>query len=182
MKAKRAGSPIAGNRYAWRDGVHLPVAAQDFGEWVMTLPDREPATIVRHARDMGSVAHRLFNWDDESAAHEQRLIVARKLYGCLVVDAVIYRDNKPVTIQVAAIVKGGRDEPYEPIAKVMGNSEKRRYRLAKCLRELTIVRREYAALSELAVVFAEIDAASQRHQRGRQRADRTARRAGASPG
>jgi hypothetical protein len=153
---------IRQGRYQWKDGVHLPVNAQDFGDWVMSLPDQQPQTIVKAARDVRSVGHKLFNWDDAAAAHEQRLVVARRLYGCLVVEAVTYRRDKPHVYQVRAIVRGGRSEPYEPIAEVMGQPAKRDYMLAQCLRELTALRREYATLSELAVVFSAIDKVAKR--------------------
>lgn len=155
---------IRAGRYQWKDGVHLPVAAQEFGDWVMSLPDQQPETIVRAARDPRSVGHRLFEWNDAAAAHEQRLIVARKLYGCLVVEAVTYKRDKPHVYQVRAIVRGGRDEPYEPIADVMSQPAKREYMLAQALRELQAVRREYSALSELAVVFSAIDSVSKRRR------------------
>jgi hypothetical protein len=148
---------IREGRFHWKEGVHLPVKAQDFGEWVMSLPDQQPETIVRAARDRKTVGHRLFDWDDASAAHEQRLIVARRLYGCLVVEAVTYKRDKPHVYQVRAIVRGGRDAPYEPIAEVMSQPQKRDYLLAQCLRELKTIRSEYASLSELAIVFAAID-------------------------
>jgi hypothetical protein len=151
---------IRQGRYHWKAGVHLPVKAQDFGDWVMSLPDQQPATIVDAARDPRAVAHSLFNWDDVQAAHQHRLSIARRLYGCLVVEAVTYQRDKPKVYHVRAIVRGGRDEPYEPIANVMSEPAKRDYMLAQCLVELQRLRREYAALSELAVVFAAIDSAT----------------------
>lgn len=158
---------IRQGRYHWKDGVHLPVKAQDFGEWVMSLPDQQPLTIIEAARDPQSVAHALFNWSDEEAAREHRLSVARRLYGCLVVEAVTYQRDKPQVFQVRAIVRGGRDEPYEPIANVMSQPAKRAYMLANCLRELQAIKREYATLSELAVVFAAIDEVTKTKRRKR---------------
>lgn len=153
---------IREGKYHWKDGTHLPVKAQDFGEWVMSLPDQQPETIVKAARDSKSVAHRLFQWNDAVAAHEQRLIVARRLYGSLVVEAVVYKRDTPHVYQVKAIVRGGRNEPYEPVASVMSQPQKRDFLLAQCLRELKAIRSEYAALSELAVVFAAIDKVTKR--------------------
>jgi hypothetical protein len=153
---------IRQGRYQWKDGVHLPVNAQEFGDWVMSLPNQQPSTIVQAARERTSVAHALFNWNDAAAAHEHRLSVARRLYGCLVVEAVTYRRDKPHVYQVRAIVRGGRDEPYQPVAEVMSQPEKREYMLAQCVRELTALRREYAALSELAIVFSAIDKVARR--------------------
>lgn len=158
-------SHIEAGKYHWRTGVHLPVSAQQFGEWVSSLPDQQPPTIVAHARDPKCFAHRLFNWNDREAAHEQRLMVARRLYGLLVVEAVVYKNDKPHVYQLRAIVKGGPDEPYEPIAKVLAQPDKRSYRLAQALKELSRVRQEYSALNELALVFSEIDNARKRHGR-----------------
>lgn len=93
----------------------------------------------------------------ESAAMEYWLVIARRLHGSLVVEAVTYKRDKPHVYQVRALVRGGRDEPYEPIANVLTDPEKRNYMLAKCLRELTTLRREFSTLSELSLVFAAID-------------------------
>lgn len=150
-------SEIRSGKYLWKDGVHLPVDAQVFGEWVMGLPDQQPDTIVAAARKRGSPAHSLFQWNDAAAAHEQRLIVARRLYGSLVVEAVVYKRDRPEVFQVKALVRGSREGPYEPVAEVMSNRSKRDYLLAQCLRELKAIRREYSTLSELAIVFAAID-------------------------
>lgn len=149
---------IREGKYFWKDGVNIPVSAQAYGEWEMSLPDQQPSTIVEAARkDKNCVAHKLFPWDLEKAALEHWLTIARKLHGSLVVEAVVYKRDKPFTYQVKALVRGGRDGPYEPIAHVMRNAEKRDYLLAQCMRELSSIRREYATLSELAVVFAAID-------------------------
>ncbi len=116
------------------------------------------AAIVEAARkNKKCVAHQLFPWELESAAMEYWLVIARRLHGSLVVEAVTYRRDKPHVYQVRALVRGGRDEPYEPVAMVMSDPQKRDYLLAKCLRELTALRREYATLSELALVFSAID-------------------------
>lgn len=155
-------SHIKAGKYHWKAGVRLPVKAQEFGDWVMSLPDQEPHTIVEAARNPKAVAHALFNWDDKAAALENRLSVARRLYGCLVVEAIVYKRDKPVVHQVKAFVRGGRNEPYEPMAEVLSDPGKRDYLLSRCLAELTALRREYASLSELAIVFAAIDKVSKR--------------------
>lgn len=156
MKAKK---------FAWKAGRHYPVSAQDFGEWIDTLPDRRPETLIRAARDPKAAGHKLFEWDSTRAAQEFRLIQARVIYGSLVVDVVIYDRKKPKTIQAQAIMRSSRLGEYDDVDVAMSDPPKREFILTQALAELSATKRRYAHLSELAVVFSAIDRISKRVSR-----------------
>lgn len=158
--------PQSTRKYAWRPGKHFAVDAQQFGEFVESLPDKRPESIVDAARNPKSVAHPLFEWNDSRAAQEFRLVQARSLYGSLEVDVIIYSRDKPVVHRVRAIVNSGRRE-YDPIEVAFSTPEKRDYILAEALRQLRALKRRYSSLSELAVVFTAFDQVEKRVQRKR---------------
>jgi hypothetical protein len=73
-------------RYGWTR--HFGVSAQDFGEWLYELSDRSAEGIVRAARHPKCLAHRLFEWNDGTAARLYRLQQARELVASLTVEIV----------------------------------------------------------------------------------------------
>ena len=144
-------------RFAWKPGRHYPVAAQKFGEWLETLPDKRPETLIKAARNPRSVGHKLFEWDSSRAAEQFRLIQARVIYGSLTVDVVVYDRKKPRTIQAQAIMHSTREGDYDSVDVAMADPPKRDFILAQAMMELQATRRRYAHLSELAVIFSAMD-------------------------
>lgn len=158
---------MSGRTYAWKAGRHYPVDAQTFGRWLEGLPDQRPDTVVKAAANPKSPAHKLFEWDKTRAAHEFRLLQARVLFGSLVVDVVVYKRGKPETHNVQAVVMTSTDGDYERIDVAFQEPGKRDFVLSRALAQLKTLRRRYASLSELAVVFAAIDKVAAKPKRRR---------------
>lgn len=144
--------------YRWTNkSLESVVPADDFGNWLKSLPDQNPGTIVKAASNPRSTGHALFNWDDESAAYEQRLTRARVLLGSFVIETeIITNKNEPKIIDVPFIIRSGPGK-YEQTMKAMKDDEKRDFILQEALAEFRRVRAKYSHLSELALVFAALD-------------------------
>ncbi len=145
-------------RYTWNPGRHPNAPAGVVGAWIEKLPDRRPETIVAMARSKSSPVHS-YLWDigEREAAHEHRLLLARLMLSALRVDVVVYRRNKPHTIQAQAVMRSTNTGDYDYIDVAMSEPAKRDFILAQAMAKLQAMRRQYAHLSELAVVFAAID-------------------------
>jgi hypothetical protein len=150
-------------QYGWKPGRHYSTSPQQFGEWVESLPDRRPETIVRHARDPKSPGYKeIWKAEDAVAANEWRLLQARLMLASLVVDVIIYERKKKKTIQAQAIVHSSRDGEYDYIDVAMSDPDKRNFVLAQAMAQLQAMKRRYASLSDLAVVFAAVDQVAKR--------------------
>ena len=155
-------------RYQWTNkSYEAKVPASVFGQWLEKLPDKNPETIVRHAQASKSPAHRLFTWSDSDAAREFRLIQARLLLGSFVIETVIVTKGHKTKTILAPYVSRSSPGHYEVTTVAIGVSKKRQFMLNAALRQLNRCRRRYAALSELAVVFAAIDEVGAQNRRRR---------------
>lgn len=152
-------------KYSWKAGRHPAVSAQKVGQWLETLPDRRPETIIQAARARKSPVH-VFFWslDEKQAAMEHRLLLARlMLASLLTVDVVVYdRKQKPRTIEYQTIVHSSREGSYDYMEDAMSDPDKRGFLLAQAMAELQATKRRYQHLSELAVVFSTIERVSKR--------------------
>lgn len=148
-------------KYSWSAGRHPAVSAQKVGQWLETLPDRRPQTILEASRAKKSPVHEYF-WklDNQEAAREHRLLLARLMLASLTIDVVIYDRKKPRTIQARAIMHSSGDGDYDYTDVAMGDPTKREYVLSQALVELQTTKRRYQHLSELAVVFSAINRVS----------------------
>jgi hypothetical protein len=129
-----------------------------------------PRTLVDEARDPTSPFHDFFEWDDEEAGDQYRLIQAsqliRKWKGSVMrVDA----ETKTVKIETVRRVQSpstsrakGADS-YETVESIMADPAKRDDMLRTVLRELSAYRRRYAQLVALADVWRAIDEAIDLH-------------------
>lgn len=166
-KKKQPRTTAAGKRrYLWRNASRFTgLDAQAIGEEL----DRVRQTygvhvtaeqIVEAASDPANPLHDAFPWDDEKAAHEHRLSVARLLLRSVRV-VIVTPERKE--IEVGAFVSTPREKPntrhYTTMEYAMGDPELRAHVLKQALSELAAFRRKYAELSELAIVFAAIDKA-----------------------
>ena len=157
------------SRYHWTNKSYAAkVPAETFGKWLEGLPNRNPETLVANAKSPRSPAHALFSWDDKDAAGEFRLIQARLLLGSFVIETVITATkNTKEHIVVAPFVTRAAPGQYEITTVAMRDDKKRAFMLSEALRQLRRLKRRYAALSELAVVFSALDAVEARQARKR---------------
>ena len=113
----------------------------------------KPEYVVDAASDPESVLHDRFTWDDSDAAREYRLWQARQLIRCSV--SMEPRTEKTVRAFVSLTTdRSGDGGGYRSTVAVMRRREYREQLLEDALAELRVFERKYAALTELAEVFA----------------------------
>ena len=124
-----------------------------------------PRAVLDEARDPENCLHRYFEWDDARAGEAYRLAQV----GALVrhVKLTIFRpatETRELTISTTRAFQSRPSQRskaggYEPLAAILGDEAKRAELLAQVLRELAAYRSRYAQLSELDVVWLDIDEA-----------------------
>lgn len=112
-----------------------------------------PSDVVDAARDKRSVLHGSFTWDDTEAAEQYRLWQARQLIRC----SVVVEPRTETTVRAFVSLTQDRSEDgggYRETVRVMARTDTRAALLADALAELDVFQRKYAALTEMAEVFA----------------------------
>lgn len=121
--------------------------------------DLTDEVLVEAARSKSSPLHDLFKWDDAAAAHQYRLYQARTIIGALV---VVTSHREPTRYFAKIRTESTPSKPsiaaYVTMTEAMSTPTLRGQVLARALSELRTFRQKYAALKELAEVFAAIDA------------------------
>jgi hypothetical protein len=144
--------------YRWGEGFRVSGDAQKIGEQLERLRQRHedeltPELVVKDARREHSPLHGAFEWDDDIAAHEYRLILARKVLAAIVFVPDETPDAEPLRYYVH--LDNGRSY-YTSIIAAMSDEEKRQRVLRTALKELESWERRYRAYEELAEVFASV--------------------------
>jgi predicted MarR family transcription regulator len=112
----------------------------------------KPADVVEFARSPKTALHSQFEWDDELAGHAYRLWQARQLI------SIQYKSVKDINTRVYVSLSTDRGESgYRPIEAVVRHAPWREQMLADALAELSVFRRKYALLKELAELFDAMD-------------------------
>lgn len=109
--------------------------------------------VIDAARKPDSILHDKFTWDDTEAAREYRLWQARQLIRC----TVVFETRTETTVRAFVSLSKDRGEDgggYRETVKVMARADTRAQLLADALAEFEVFERKYAALTELAAVFA----------------------------
>jgi hypothetical protein len=121
----------------------------------------DPVAVVEAARDETSPLHDCFTWDNSEAAHQFRLIEARKL---IQVHVTILAGSTE-TVQAWVSLRDDRQAGggYRPIGVVMSRKTMRESLLRDALADLETWRRKYATLKELAGIFAAHDRVKKKH-------------------
>lgn len=123
-----------------------------------------PQLMIEHAKDPESPLHPHFTWDAEKGMQTLHLVEARALIRTVkfhVMKAAAAQGGRVTITTVRAAVSlpsqrraGGG---YHSIVDVLANQDQREEMLADAKRELARVRQKYAALSELAELWQQID-------------------------
>jgi hypothetical protein len=121
------------------------------------------ALVLEEARSSASVLHKHFNWDDTSAAEERRLDQAGDLIRSVRVILRSGPHREVETVRAWLSVQDDAGRNYQPVATVLSVEETRRQILSEALAELDTLKKKYRLLSELAVVFAAVEAAQVKH-------------------
>ena len=124
-----------------------------------------PSDVVNQARSPSSALHSHFEWDDSIAGEKFRLAQAGQLIrqwkGTIL---RIEDENRVVAVSVRAVqsprINRREDEgSYEKVESIMADDDKRDSMIATVKTELRAIRKRHAELTELASVWAAIDAA-----------------------
>lgn len=149
--------------YEFRNGSHLSrqLNPQACGERIETLRAKHgevrPEMLVDDAKSKRSPLHNAFEWDDTEAARQHRLSQARHLIRSISVRIITPAQTPVVVPAFTNLDPHTEKQSYRSTVQVMSDAELRAQMLSNALRELQILRRKYAELSELALVFDTID-------------------------
>lgn len=114
-----------------------------------------PADVVNAARNEDSPLHPLFQWDDGEAAHQYRLLQARKvLQVYVVVQEAEGRNVRAFVSLTSDRVQGGG---YRAMTEVMSDDDMRAQLLHDALVQLQNMRKKYKGLQELYKVWSALD-------------------------
>jgi hypothetical protein len=117
-----------------------------------------PEQVVAAAKRESSPLHSQFEWDDGEAAHQFRISQARALIRVYV---TVFseggsRESRTYVSLTSDRADGGG---YRAMVDVLSNEDLRQQLLADAKADMLAFRSKYAALQELAMVFAAMDAA-----------------------
>lgn len=161
-------------KYSYR-ATQYAVPAQKAGEYLKKLKESHGVLnkriLLDESRDDDALLHDCFEWDDTIAAESYRLDQAQKFISnlvCVVVDDHgVQRNDEPVRAFVnIAKQENAEKGAFVPLIEALSEESTKKIVLENALRELTSLRKKYAALSELATVFECIDGAVQKLSKG----------------
>lgn len=141
-----------------------PEAAAELRELAIEHGKLTPAIVLARGSDPTSALHSMFTWSDDEAAHLRRLDEARRIIVSVRVHIAPRPDMPPIKVRAYASLASDRlsGGGYRPIEVVLSEPDARAELLQTALRELDALRKRYAALAELATLFAELDAVQRR--------------------
>jgi hypothetical protein len=119
----------------------------------------EPVAVVEAARDEASPLHEHFEWDDTAAAHQHRLLQARKLISVHVEILPGATEASPVFVSLR---EDRLDGGYRTLISVMSDKDLRDKLLADAMADAEAFAVKYNSLRELADVFRSIRKARRR--------------------
>ena len=141
--------------YKWGEGYRFSLDAQKVGEHLNRLHGRNgeltAEIVLKDASRPNSPIHDAFEWDDQTAAYEYRLVLARKLLAAIVFVPNEQPDAEPLRFYVH--IQNG-ESYYTTLIAAMSDEQKRAQVLGRALQELESWRKHYQAYEELAEVFA----------------------------
>lgn len=149
--------------YQWKNGFPTHGAdAQAVGARLESLREDHggkltPEAVINDAAKPKSPMHALFEWDDESAAHEYRLDQARGLLRAIVTTVVAEHQTTPTRAFVAVQQEGDKGRSYTSIGVAMATPILRVQVLNAARAELASWRDRYRELEELTTLFEVID-------------------------
>jgi len=128
-----------------------------------------PKAVLDRASNPKSALHNRFTWDDTKAARLWRLNEAQRLVTQVKVELQPRPDEPPVKVRAFVSLANDRVDGggYRPIATVLEDASLREQLLQTALAELQALQKRYKHLSELAIVFAELDRVVAKQQRKR---------------
>jgi hypothetical protein len=120
-------------------------------------------TVVDNARPKNAPLHGEFTWTNSEAAEKWRLEEARKIVQSI---EVVHNDSPPTRAYEAVTIIGSQTDEgddvapqrvFRSVADIMADPAARDDLLTQAIRDALAWRKRYAALQELAQVFAALD-------------------------
>ena len=148
--------------FSWTDGARISIDPQAAGEEIERLRLESAEALLAAAKPRSSSLHDAFDWDDKSAAHQNRLSTARLLLRSLRYEYKHVSNDPPPKPQryFYVVKKNPEQERYVTKAKIMSDEELYE-QVAQQLKEelLAFARRnaEFRGHKVLASVFEEIE-------------------------
>jgi len=140
--------------YSWRIGWKYSQDANEVGKELEKLGDNITAEgVVNLARDNNSVLHDMFEWDDTAAAEKYRNQQARCIITSIQV-SIVADEDKPR--QIRAFVTTKKNTVYEPIEKVVKDTDRYAILLDRAYMELNSIKCKYAELKEIQELLKDI--------------------------
>jgi len=143
--------------YKRRHGARFPGDVQKIGERIARIEKRGgdvPAGVVEDARDQSSPCHAVFDWDDSSAAHTQRIEQARSLIRKIHV-VIVGADGAEIETRAFQFVTIADREEYTSIETILSDAGAHADLLARARKALQSFVDNYKQLSEMRGVIAE---------------------------
>lgn len=139
--------------FQWKLKMSVPVedAVAELDRINQKYGEIDPATIVEESRPEDAVLHKLFDWDDASAAEKYRLTQARFII------RNIQHTEETGNGNVVVRTYHNTDHGYKPTQVIMQDAYMREILLRTALKELEEFRAKYHHLAALAVVFDAMD-------------------------
>ncbi len=138
-----------GSRYSEKATPVAPVA-----EHLTGLRDKRgsltAAIVLQGAKAKRSPLHPLFEWDDNAAAHEYRLVQAREVLRSVVLLDETQPDAEPIRAFVTIVGEHGTN--FTPLMVAMGDADMRQQVVGRALREMEIWTKRYGQYEELAAI------------------------------
>lgn len=153
------------NEYHWKNGFRYANLAdandvQVELERVRKKNDGElsPNSVIDAAKAKRSKLHRFFTWDNSEAAHQYRLVEARRVIQSI----EVVRSEAPEVgatreWQTRRAKSNPKEVVYDRMDEVLKDPEARTELLSRALSELLSIRRRYQQLQELSIVFRQLD-------------------------
>lgn len=162
--------------YTWVPGSRfnrdLDVVAigQELDRLIAAHGQKLPAeTVVDTAANPTSPLHRVFEWDDDEAARQYRIVQAQHLLRSVQV-TITTPERREVTMRLT-VARERSAQPgkhfYSTTEYALADPELRSEVLKQALREMAAFRRKYAELSELVPIFTVVDRLTRTRRRGR---------------
>lgn len=146
------------NKYVWSK--RFRVAAQTFGEIYYGLPKRTPEELVKAAKSPKSPIHTLFEWDNNSAAKEYRLIQARTMINSIQIEV---KDSKNKPVHVAAFILSSNIGQHVPTLEA--TNEELTEAMQEMWSDMVRFRRKYRSMEVAQGVISAISHAEKRMSR-----------------
>jgi hypothetical protein len=146
-------------KYVWSGSTTYKVGAQVVGERLEELAQNGPVTphaVVEDATPEDSPLHPLFEWDNEEAANNYRVIQARQVIRSV---AVVYATPKEKETKIRAFVSVSPDagRSYMSSARVMSDQELRKQVFDGIVKELHRLKEKMRQFQEFSGVINEIE-------------------------